>query len=132
MKLVLVQTPSQAKTLTDVLGEGWRVEPCYGMVRDLPTDKLGIRVDDDFRPTFTIAPGKGNLVRRLMKAIRACEAVYVATPPNRDGEALAWHVLALSPDANDKPVYRIRLNALTPAAIRAAFAAPSSTGHPPD
>jgi DNA topoisomerase-1 len=124
MKLVLTHTPAQAKTLTDVLGEGWRVEPCYGMVRDLPASELGVDVEHDFRPTLTIAPGKSNHVRRLMKAIRDCEAVYAATPPTIDGEAMAWHVLALSPDAKDKQVYRVTLPALTPDAIRAAFAAP--------
>ena len=124
MKLVIVETPSQAKILTEVLGEGWRIEPCSGRVRDLPTDQLGVDVDNDFRPTFTIVPGKGNLVRRLMKAIRESEAVYAATPPGRVGEALAWQLLALSPDAKDKQIYRVALTALTPDAIRAAFAAP--------
>jgi DNA topoisomerase IA len=124
MKLVLTHTPAQAKTLTDILGEGWRVEPCDGMVRDLPTDKLGIDLDNDFHPTFTVVPGKRNPVRRLMKAVRDCEAVYAATPPTLDGEAMAWHVLALSPDAKDKLVYRAVLPTLTPDAIRAAFAAP--------
>ncbi|MFZ2880716.1 MAG: DNA topoisomerase [Phototrophicaceae bacterium] len=124
MKLVIVETPSQAKTLTDVLGEGWRVEPCYGLVCDLPTDQLGVDVENDFRPTFTIVPGKSNLVRRLMKAIRESEAVYAATAPNREGEALAWHLLARSPDTKDKSIYRVLLHALTPDAIRAAFAAP--------
>lgn len=124
MKLVIVETPSQAKTLIDVLGEGWRVEPCNGFVRALPTNLLGVEVDNDFRPTFTIVPGKSNFVRRLMKALRDCNAVYVATPPNREGEALAWHLLALSPDAKDKSIYRVLLHALTPDAIRAGFAAP--------
>lgn len=123
MKLVIVETPSQAKTLTDVLGEGWRIEPCNGFVRALPTDTIGVDVNDDFRPTFTVASGKGNLVRRLMKAIRESAAVYAATPPGRVGEAMAWHVLALSPDAKDKLIYRVSLRALTPDAIRAAFAA---------
>jgi len=124
MNLVLVETPAQARQVHDALGEGWRVEPCYGFVRDLPTDQLGIDPDNDFCPTFTILPGRGNLVRRLMKALRDCDAVYVATPPTRDGEAMAYHVLALSPDANDKPVYRVTLTALTPEAIRAALADP--------
>lgn len=123
MKLVIVETPAQAKALTDMLGDGWRVEPCCGFVRDLPADKLGIDVDD-FRPTFAVVPGKGNLVRRLMKAVRECEAVYAATPPSRTGEAMAWQVLALSPDAKDKPLYRVILHALTSDAIRAAFAVP--------
>jgi len=124
MKLVLVETSVQAKTLTDNLGEGWRVEPCQGFVRALPADSLGVDVNDDFRPTFFVAPGKGNLVRRLMKAIRQSEAVYVAMPPGRVGEAMAWHVLALSPDAKDKLIYRVTLTVLTPDAIHAAFATP--------
>lgn len=124
MKLVIVETSAQAKRLNDALGDGWRVEPCYGMVRDLPANQLGIDLDGDFRPTFAVVPGKGNLVRRLMKALRDCEAVYVATPPARAGEAMAWHVLALSPDVQDKLVCRVVLTALTPDAIRAAFAAP--------
>jgi DNA topoisomerase I len=123
MKLVIVETPAQAKMLTDVLDDGWRVEPCYGLVRDLVDGELGIDPVADFRPTFAVAPGKGNLVRRLMKAVRACEAVYAATPPRRTGEVMAWHGLALSPDAKDKPIYRVSLPALTPDAIRAACAA---------
>ncbi|MBK9750055.1 MAG: DNA topoisomerase I, partial [Chloroflexi bacterium] len=124
MKLVIVETPAQAKRLSEALGDGWRVEPCSGMVRDLPADQLGLDLEADFRPHFTLVPGKGNLVRRLMKALRDCEAVYAATPPTREGEAMAWHVLALSPDVTDKLVYRVTLTALTPDAIRAAFAAP--------
>lgn len=124
MKLVLTSTPAMAKRLSSVLGQGWRVEPCNGMVRDLPAQELGIDVGHDFRPTLTIAEGKNNLVRRLTKAIWACEAVYVATPPNVDGEAMAWHVLALSQDMQDKPVCRVLLTAITSDAIRAAFAAP--------
>lgn len=124
MKLVIVETPAQAKRLSDALGEGWRVESCSGMVRNLPADQLGIDLDNDFRPSFVVVPGKGNLVRRLMKALRDSEAVYAATPPTREGEALAWHILALSPDVKDKLVYRVTLTALAPAAIRSAFAAP--------
>ncbi|MBK9751757.1 MAG: hypothetical protein IPO91_34020 [Chloroflexi bacterium] len=124
MKLVIVETPAQAKRLSETLGEGWHVESCSGMVRDLPADQLGIDLDNDFRPSFVVVPSKGNLVRRLMKALRNCEAVYAATPPTGEGEAMVWQVLALSPDVKDKLVYRVTLTALTPDAIRAAFAAP--------
>lgn len=124
MRLVLTSTAATAKRLTGVLAEGWRVEPCTGMVRALPAQKLGIDVGHEFRPTLAIAEGKTNRVRRLMKAIRACEAVYVATPPTVDGETMAWHVLALSQDMQDKPVCRVLLPALTPDAIRDAFVAP--------
>jgi DNA topoisomerase-1 len=122
MNLVLVETPAQARRVRDALGDGWRVEPCYGSVRDLPINQLGIDVDNDFRPTFTVRVGKGNLVRRLMKALRECDAVYVATPSTREGEAMAYHLLALSRDTKDKPVYRVTFSALTPESIRAALA----------
>src|SRR5690606_16396634 len=116
--------PAQAKTLTDALGDGWRVEPCSDFVRDLPADRLGIDVDNDFRPAFALVPGKSNRVRRLMKAIRESEAVYIATPPTLVGEAMAWNALALSPDINDQPIYRVILPALTPDTIHSAFSAP--------
>ena len=109
MNLVIVETPAQAKRVADVLGEGWQIEPCYGNVRDLPVDQLGVDVRHDFRPTYTLLPRKGNLVRRLMRALSKADAVYVATPPTPAGEAMAWHVLALSPDAKDKPIYRVSL-----------------------
>lgn len=124
MKLVIVETPAQAKVLNDVLGDGWSVEPCYGLARDLVDGELGIDPAADFRPTFAVAASKSNLVRRLMKVVRECEAVYAATSPGREGELMAWHVLALSPDTKDKRIYRVSLSLLTGEAIRSAFAAP--------
>jgi DNA topoisomerase-1 len=126
MKLVIVETSAQAKTLSTHLGEGWRVEPCYGFVRDLPPNELGIDLKDSFRPTFTIVKGKGGLVVRLKKLLRDAEAIYAATPPGDEGEAMAWHVLALEPSIVEKkrPVFRVMLDALTADAIREAFASP--------
>jgi DNA topoisomerase-1 len=126
MNLVIVETPAQAKCVANVLGENWQVEPCYGAVRDLPADTLGVDVRHDFRPTYTLLPRKGNLVRRLMRDISKADAVYIATPPDRAGEATGWHLLALSPVLENKPVYRILLKALIPDAIRAAFDNPRS------
>lgn len=127
MKLVIVETPAQAKVLTDALGEGWRVEACYGLVRDLVDGKLGIDLAADFRPTFALVPGKGNLARRLMKALRDCEAVYAATPPGRAGELMAWQVLALAPEVQEKQVHRAVLSALTPERPHAGTRSPSPT-----
>jgi DNA topoisomerase I len=126
MKLVIVETPAQAKAVATVLGDDWRVEPCYGVVRDLPPKTLGVDVENGFRPTFNIVQGKGGIVVRLKKALRAADAVYVATPPGCDGEAMAWHVLALEPAVTEKkkPVYRVTLDALTRDAVRDAFASP--------
>lgn len=124
MNLVIVETPAQAKRVSDAVGEGWQVEPCYGAVRDLPADALGVDVRHDFQPSYTLLPRKGNLVRRLMRAISKTDAVYVATPPDRAGEAMGWHLLALSPALENKPVYRILLHALTLEAVRTAFEDP--------
>lgn len=95
-----------------------------GGVRDLPTDKLGINMLHDFQPSYALLHRKGNLVRRLMRAIASAEAIYVAMPPGRKGETVGWHILALAPTLQDKPVYYAPLAALTPEAIRSAFASP--------
>ncbi|MBK8138287.1 MAG: hypothetical protein IPK52_21150 [Chloroflexi bacterium] len=126
MKLVIVETPAQAKILADHLGEGWRVEPCYGFIRDLPPNTLGVEPDHDFRPTFNISLGKGGSAVRLKQALREADAIYAATSPGIDGEAMAWHALALEPSVTEKkkPVYRLMLDALTRDVIRDAFASP--------
>jgi DNA topoisomerase-1 len=124
MKLVIVDTPAEAKHVADTLDENWRVEPCLGGVRDLPPDELGVDMLHDFQPSYALLPRKGNLVRRLMRAISTAEAIYIATPAGRIGEVMAWHILALAPTLKDKPIYRTPLTALTPDAIRASFATP--------
>lgn len=121
MNLMLVETPAQAKRLSDLLGSEWRIEACHGWLRDLPADRLGVDLKDDFRPTFAVQPSRAVLLRRLLRAIQRAEAVYAATPPTRHGEAMAWHLLALSPDVKDKPVYRVELRALTEDAVRDAI-----------
>jgi DNA topoisomerase-1 len=124
VKLVIVESPAKAKQIAGYLGEGWRVEACRGHVADLPDDALGVEVDADFRPTYTILPGKGNLVKRLQKAIREAEAIYVATDPDREGEAIAWHLLRLAQVSKGKPVYRAAFHAITKTAVRDAIAHP--------
>jgi len=87
VKLVIVESPAKSKKIAGFLGQGWRVEACLGHVRDLPEAELGVEVAADFRPTYEVLPGKGNVVKKLLKAIKDAEAVYVATDPDREGEA---------------------------------------------
>ncbi len=122
--LVIVESPTKAKTIKGYLGEGWRVEATRGHVRDLPEDKLGVEVDDNFRPVYEVLPRQANTVRRLLKAIRDADAVYVACDPDREGEAIAWHVLQLADLLPDKPVYRVTFTAITESAVKAAIAQP--------
>lgn len=79
MKLVIVESRRSPKESAGFLGQGWRVEACLGHVRDLPEVELGVEVAADFRPTYEVLPGKGNIVKKLLKAIKDAEAVYVAT-----------------------------------------------------
>lgn len=130
MKLLIVESPAKAKKIAGYLGEGWKVEACMGHIRDLPETELGVEVGQDFRPTYQVLPGKGNLVKRLLKAIKEAEAVYIATDPDREGEAIAWHILDLARPPKNKPVYRASFNAITESAIKAAVASPRAVDRP--
>ena len=124
MKVMIVESPAKAKKIAGFLGEGWRVLASMGHVRDLPVKDLGVDVEADFRPTYAIVSGKGRLVKRLVQAIVEAEAVYVATDPDREGEAIAWHVLKVADLPKDKRVYRVTFSAITKAAVLAAIATP--------
>nr|MBA3873202.1 DNA topoisomerase I [Anaerolineae bacterium] len=117
MKLMIVESPTKSKKIAGYLGEDWRVEGCLGHVCDLPEAELGVDVAADFRPTYEVLPGKGNLVKKLLKAIKGAEAVYVATDPDREGEAIAWHILKLANVPKEKPVYRVMFQAITRDAV---------------
>src|SRR5262247_2329814 len=106
MKLVIVESPAKSKKIAGFLGGGWRVEASLGHVRDLPEDELGVDVGKDFQPTYRLTKGRATVVKRLLKAIQDAEAVYVATDPDREGEAIAWHLLPLANVPKEKPVYR--------------------------
>ena len=124
MKLVIVESPAKAKKIAGYLGEGWQVEASRGHVRDLPESELGVDVDNGFRPQYVVLPGAGNRVKKLVKAIREADEVYLATDPDREGEAIAWHLLQLAGDLKRKPVFRAAFNAITPDAVKAALAEP--------
>lgn len=124
MKLVIVESPAKAKKVAGFLGQDWRVEACLGHVRDLPESELGIEVAAGFRPTYQTLPGRVNLIRRMVKAAKEAEAVYIATDPDREGEAIAWHLLALVGLPKATPVYRALFHSITSEAVRAAIAQP--------
>lgn len=125
-KLMIVESVSKTKKLSHILGSGWRVEATRGHVRDLPNDTLGVDVDADFSPQYEVLPRQTNIVKRLLKAIPNAEAIYVATDPDREGEAIAWHVLQLAGLPPDKPVYRVTFTAITESAVKAAVESPRS------
>ncbi len=125
MKLVIVESPTKAKTLGRMLGSGYTVRASMGHVRDLPTNALGVDIEHNFKPTYYLLRSKSKTLKALRAALEQAHELYLATDPDREGEAIAWHLLqALRPQ--DKPVQRVTFHEITPAAIQAAFSQPQA------
>src|SRR5258708_9717879 len=124
-RLIIVESPGKLKKIASFLGAGWTVEASRGHVRDLPAAALGVDAHRDFALEYDILKDKIGVVKRLRKAIEAAEEVFLATDPDREGEAIAWHILQLAKtQAKGKRVYRITFTAITKQAVLAAIAAP--------
>jgi len=124
-KLVIVESPAKAKTIGKILGSTYVVKSSVGHVRDLPEKSLGVDVKKEFEPKYVLSKGKTKVVSELKKAAKSCDAIYLAPDPDREGEAIAWHLRELlQSSAKDKPFYRVQYNQITPAAVKAAFENP--------
>jgi len=123
-KLVIVESPAKAKTIQKYLGRGFRVEASMGHVRDLPKSDLGVDVEHNFAPVYEIAKGKEKVVATLKKSIRQADAVYLATDPDREGEAIAWHITEAAGIPRSKPIYRVEFSEITRNAVQQAIAKP--------
>ena len=115
--LVVVESPAKAKTINKILGKDFVVKPCMGHVRDLPPKELGIDIEGGFKPRYVTIRGKGKILDGLRKAAQAADTTYLATDPDREGEAIAWHV-AQAISRKDDSVKRILFNEITPKAVR--------------
>ena len=93
--LVIVESPSKAKTIGKYLGSSYKVIASVGHVRDLPKSKLGIDIENDFEPVYIPIRGKGDLIKELKKEAKAAGKIYLATDPDREGEAISWHLAYL-------------------------------------
>ena len=121
--LVIVESPSKAKTIGKYLGSSYKVIASVGHVRDLPKSKLGIDVEHDFEPQYIPIRGKGDLIQELKKEAKAAGKVYLATDPDREGEAISWHLAFLLGLDPDQPC-RIVFNEITKDAIKKAVKSP--------
>ncbi|MEE0182042.1 MAG: toprim domain-containing protein, partial [Anaerovoracaceae bacterium] len=90
--LVIVESPSKAKTIGKFLGSNYKVTASVGHVRDLPKSKLGIDIDNNFEPQYISIRGKGDLIKALKKEAKGASKIYLATDPDREGEAISWHL----------------------------------------
>lgn len=122
-KLVVVESPAKARTIGKYLGRGYTVKASMGHVRDLPKSTLGVNVSSDFDPTYLIPRDKSKVVKELRESVRGAKEIILATDPDREGEAIAWHLVAAT-GAEDKPVSRVVFHEITPEAITAAMEHP--------
>jgi DNA topoisomerase-1 len=123
-KLLIVESPAKAKTIQKYLGPDFKVQASMGHVRDLPKSKLGVDLDHDFSPEYEIPSDKSKVVSELRSAVKGANAVYLATDPDREGEAIAWHVLEAMRIPKSKPVYRVTFHEITKNAVQDAVAHP--------
>lgn len=117
--LVIVESPAKSKTIKKILGDGFQIEASFGHVRNLPDNTLGFDVEHDFQPTYVIIPEKKKVVTKLNDLAKRSDKIYLASDPDREGEAIAWHVRELLQVPDDK-VFRIEFNEITPKAVKYA------------
>ena len=118
--LVIVESPAKVKTIKKFLGANYEVAASMGHVRDLPKSRLGIDVEHDFEPKYITIRGKGDLLASLRKSAKKAEKVYLATDPDREGEAISWH-LSKALNLDEKKMRRITFNEITKSAIKASI-----------
>ena len=117
--LVIVESPAKSKTIKKILGDDYQIEASYGHIRDFPPKVLGFDVNHDFEPSFIVIPEKKQVVKKLNELAQKSAKVYLASDPDREGEAIAWHVRQVL-DVPDDKICRIEFNEITPKAIKNA------------
>ena len=118
--LVIVESPAKAKTIGKYLGKNYIVEASMGHVRDLPKSTLGVDIEDNFNPKYITIRGKGDLIAKLKKAAKKADKVYLATDPDREGEAISWHLANILKIPQDKKC-RIVFNEITKSAVKSSI-----------
>ena len=119
-KLIIVESPAKANTIKKFLGGSTKVVASMGHIRDLPKSKLGIDIEHDFEPQYINIRGKGDLIKSLKKDAKSAKKVYLATDPDREGEAIAWHLSKML-DVDDSKITRVAFNEITKTAVQKAI-----------
>ena len=136
-KLLIVESPAKAKTIAKYLGSDFVVKSSVGHIRDLPKENGAIKVVEkgpgawEFVPSYVVSEGKEKVVSELKAAVKASSEIYLASDPDREGEAIAWHLKeVLGPVAGDKPFRRVTYNEITKSAVLKAVAEPRDIDMP--
>lgn len=119
--LLIVESPAKAKTIEKFLGRDFRVKACVGHIKDLPEDRLGVDIENGFKPQYIIIRGKRKIVEELKKAASVVNNVYLAPDPDREGEAIAWHI---ADELKGKDIYRVLFHEMTKKAVHKAVKSP--------
>lgn len=122
-KLVIVESPAKANTIKKFLGGSTKVVASMGHIRDLPKSKMGIDIEHDFEPEYINIRGKGDLIKSLKKEAKQAKKIYIATDPDREGEAIAWHLATILQEEKDK-ITRVTFNEITKGAVQKAIKEP--------
>ena len=124
--LVIVESPAKVKTIKKFLGSNYEGDASGGHVRDLPKSQLGIDIEHDYEPKYITIRGKGDILAKLRREVKKADKIYLATDPDREGEAISWHLIkALKLDeARDKKIYRISFNEITKNAVKTSLKEP--------
>ncbi len=122
-KLVIVESPAKARTLSRILGSDYSLKASLGHVRDLPKSKLGVDVENSFTPAYVVSRVKSKVARELKEAAKTASTVYLATDPDREGEAISWHLVKIM-KSNKTPYRRVIFHEITEEAIKHAFKHP--------
>jgi len=125
--LIIVESPTKAKTITKYLGRGYSVMASVGHVKDLPTNKLGVDIENDFEPQYVTIKGKSKVLAEIKKKAQEVDKIYLAPDPDREGEAIAWHIaqeLNGKGKKKDGRVFRVLFNEITESAIKRALQSP--------
>jgi len=121
--LVIVESPAKARTLLKILGSKYNLKASLGHVRDLPKSELGVDIENGFAPRYVVPKAKNKIVNELKRAVQSASSVYLATDPDREGEAIAWHLVEVT-GAGRKPYHRVVFHEITSPAVKQAFETP--------
>jgi len=121
--LVIVESPAKAKTISKILGKDYTVKASVGHIKDLPAKEMGIDIEHDFTPKYIVIPGKEKVIKELKKAAKEADTIFIAPDPDREGEAIAWHIADEVKDKK-KNIYRIKFNEITKSAVLEAVKNP--------
>jgi len=125
MKLLIVESPAKARTLKKLL-KNFVVEATIGHIKDLPKNKLGVEIENQFKPIYVILPGKQKIIKKLKTLAKKAEEIYLASDPDREGEAIAWHIAEEIDKKGERQIKRVLFHEITPIAVKEALKNPTS------